>query len=98
MLNMMIAHYSNGNKARFAAKIGAKPQTVSAWLARETFDFEQLYDHLEGLSGDWLLSGGFGKMLRNPNPQIVNSDIEKEKISLSLELADILKRIIDLNK
>ena len=99
MLECLINHYTNGNKAKFAELIGAKPQTVSAWIVRDTFDAEQIYASCDGVSGDWLLSGGQGDMIRR-HPQIVDTNpaVEKERIALSLELADVLKRIIELNK
>ena len=43
MLECLINYYSDGNKAKFSAHIGVKPQTVSAWIARNTFDAEVLY-------------------------------------------------------
>ncbi len=57
MLESLINHYTNGNKAAFALKIGAKPQTVSAWISRNTFDSEQIYAHCENISAEWLLTG-----------------------------------------
>ena len=62
MLEGLISHYSAGNKARFAAMLGVKPQTINAWLTRNTFDAELIYAKCEGVSGDWLLSGR-GEML-----------------------------------
>lgn len=38
MLECLINHYTNGNKAKFASMIGVNAQNVSAWIARETFD------------------------------------------------------------
>ena len=40
MLEMLINHYCDGNKAQFAAKLGIKPQTISMWLNRGTYDAE----------------------------------------------------------
>ena len=57
MLESLINHYTNGNKAAFALKIGAKPQTVSAWISRNTFDSEQIFAHCENISAEWLLTG-----------------------------------------
>ena len=67
MLECLINYYSDGNKAKFSAKIGVKPQTVSAWIARNTFDAEVLYTKCSDVSADWLLSNGMGDMLRSVN-------------------------------
>lgn len=64
LLEVLINHYSDGNKARFAGKIGVRPQTINTWLMRHTFDVELIFSKCEGISGDWLLSGGDGEMLR----------------------------------
>lgn len=58
MLLRIIDEYTNGNKTRFAEKLGIKPQTINSWLVRETFDSEIIYANCENISGDWLLSGG----------------------------------------
>ena len=63
MLECVINHYSDGNKARFAAILGIKPQTINTWVARNTFDAELIYSKCEGISGDWLLGNGEGEML-----------------------------------
>lgn len=67
MLERLINYYTDGNKARFAAMIGVKPQTVSAWLARDTFDVEVIYANCKGVSGDWLLSGQGDMIRKNEN-------------------------------
>lgn len=64
MLDAMIAHYTSGNKAKFAALLGVSAQTISAWGARNTFDSELIYTKCVGLSSEWLLTGE-GPMLRD---------------------------------
>lgn len=66
MLESLINYYTDGNKAKFATMIGVKPQTVSAWLSRNTFDAETIYANCEGVSSDWLLNGE-GEMLKHDN-------------------------------
>ena len=73
ILESLINYYTDGNKAQFAAKLGVKPQTINTWIGRNSFDVELVYSKCEGVSGDWLLSGGEGEMLRNS--QKVNSDM-----------------------
>ncbi|MCL1606654.1 MULTISPECIES: hypothetical protein [Mediterranea] len=67
MLECIINYYTDGNKARFAAIIGVKPQTINTWSARNTFDAELIYSKCEGISGDWLLGNGEGEMLKTNN-------------------------------
>ena len=64
MLEQLINYYTDGNKAKFAAQVGIKPQLVSTWLSRGTYDAEVLYAGCKGVSGDWLLSGE-GSMLKD---------------------------------
>lgn len=63
MLSALIQHFSAGNKAQFAKLLGITPQTVSTWLARNTFDADKIFALCEGVNGDWLLSGK-GNMLK----------------------------------
>ena len=63
MLEVLINHFSDGNKAQFALRLGIKPQTLSMWFLRNSFDAELIHTKCEGVSGDWLLSGGEGEML-----------------------------------
>ena len=63
MLDAMIAHYTSGNKAKFATLLGVSAQTISAWGTRNTFDSELIYTKCVGLSSEWLLTGE-GSMLR----------------------------------
>lgn len=67
MLECLINYYSDGNKAKFSARIGVKPQTVSSWIARNTFDAEVIYANCSEISADWLLSNGDGEMLKSIN-------------------------------
>lgn len=63
MLSALIQHFSAGNKAQFAKLLGITPQTVSTWLARNTFDADKIFAYCEGVNGNWLLSGK-GDMLK----------------------------------
>lgn len=87
MLEIIINHYEDGNKAQFAKRLGISPQALSMWFTRNSFDAELLYTKCEGLSGDWLLSGE-GEMLKssqivnNPNGSNIDfSDINMKKMS-----------------
>lgn len=63
-LLQLIEHYSDGNKAKFAAKIGVKPQTISMWLARDTLDYDLIFTTCEYLSAEWLITGE-GEMIKH---------------------------------
>lgn len=65
MLEQLISHFFNGNKAKFALMLGVRPQTINTWLGRNTFDVELIYTKCEVISGDWLLNGGNGNMFRS---------------------------------
>ena len=65
ILKELIEHYSEGKNADFAQKLGVKPQTISSWMARNTFDIELIYAKCENLDANWLLTGE-GSMYRSP--------------------------------
>lgn len=65
MLEGLIDHFTNGNKAQFAKLLGVSAQTVSAWIARNTFDAELIYTKCRYVSSSWLLTGE-GPMLSHP--------------------------------
>ena len=46
ILNALIDYYSGGIKAKFAEKIGVKPQTINTWLLRGSFDTELIYSKI----------------------------------------------------
>jgi len=83
MLENLINYYTDGNKAKFAAKIGVKPQNISAWIARNTFDAELIYSKCMEVSAAWLLSGK-GEMLSNKHsidePIASNVDIRSQEL------------------
>lgn len=57
MVEQMVNFYTDGNKAKFAKFLGVSPQTISAWVARGTFDAELIYSKCYGISAEWLLTG-----------------------------------------
>lgn len=92
MLEAIISHYTDGNKAKFATLLGLSPQTISAWLARNTFDSELIYTKCRDLSAKWLLSGGNGDMLSD-QPSTINDYKEPDAIPLCPECANMGKPI-----
>ncbi|MDR2913465.1 MAG: helix-turn-helix domain containing protein [Tannerella sp.] len=65
LLISLIAHYTRGNKAKFASKLGVTPQTINTWISRNTFDADRIFANCENLSAEWLLTGQ-GSMLKQP--------------------------------
>lgn len=76
MLDEIIRHYADGNKAKFSRQLGVAAQTISAWFFRNTFDAELIYAKCSGLSSSWLLTGE-GPMLAADGAQglVVNDQI-----------------------
>ena len=64
MLEAMISYYTKGNKSKFAAFLGVSAQTISSWVARNTFDLELIYAKCSNISAKWLLTGE-GDMITN---------------------------------
>lgn len=64
ILQTLIEQYCGGNKAKFARMVGTTPQAINGWFTRKSFDLELVYSKCENLSGDWLLNGGIGPMMR----------------------------------
>lgn len=78
MVNALIGHFTDGNKAQFAKMLGVSPQTISAWLARNTFDSELIYTKCRYLNADWLLTGE-GKMLKTSTSGADEASCPEEK-------------------
>lgn len=64
MLENLVNHYTDGNKAQFAKIVGVSPQTLSKWIGRKTFNAELIYEKCEKVSAEWLLSGE-GSMIKD---------------------------------
>ena len=71
MLGAIIDYYTGGNKAKFSAILEVSPQTISAWMARNTFDSELIYTKCSDISAEWLLTGK-GTMLKNGNSSLTD--------------------------
>lgn len=107
MVNALIGHFTDGNKAQFAKMLGVSPQTISAWLARNTFDSELIYTKCRYLSADWLLTGE-GPMLKTstssaheaPCPDEKERKTEKngEKQKRSEKIENILLKSINCQR
>ena len=78
MILALIEHYSNGNKAQFASRLGITPQGLSTWIKRNTFDAELVFSKCEGLSAQWLLTGE-GELFENNHQTKVEKLSEKDE-------------------
>lgn len=111
ILLALIDYYSGGNKADFARKIDVKPQTISSWIERDSFDIEKIYSKCVEISANWLLTGE-GEMLKSEQAAAapaagsaastppMGDDIRKlrDEISrLSGEVAELRKVILAQN-
>lgn len=90
MLENLINHYTDGNKSKFAMKLGINAQNISAWLARKTFDAEIIYDKCENVSASWLLSG-YGDMINTDKQNVEYKQIQDDK---NKELLELCKQLI----
>lgn len=76
MVEALVERYTGGNKSQFANMLGVSAQTISAWVARKTFDAELIYAKCSGVSARWLLTGQ-GDMLRSdadPQEQVAAAE------------------------
>lgn len=76
MLEALISHFTNGNKAQFSKLLGVSPQTISAWIARNTFDSELIYAKCRYIDPSWLLTGQGDMLVKNDVQQNVETKRE----------------------
>jgi len=99
-LELLIARFCGGNKARFASAVGISPQALSHWFTRNTFDAEAIYNAFDDVSGDWLLSGE-GEMLKKDFHLVYESEeikrLQQEVISLRKGLNSSRKIVVELD-
>lgn len=104
MIEALVAHYAKGNKAKFAKMIGVPAQNISAWIKRESFDPELIYSKCDGVSADWLLSCGEGKMLSKDKHNIdANSNAElielcKQLVANYQQREDVMAKLVSMLK
>lgn len=77
MVLALVNKFTKGNKAQFANMLGVSSQTVSAWVARNTFDAELIYAKCSGVSADWLLTGE-GEMIKEQDRQLAELRVQEK--------------------
>jgi hypothetical protein len=97
----LIEHYSGGNKAKFALKMGLKPSSIASWITRNTFDVDIIYAKCEHISAHWLLTGE-GDMLRGEGDEEIKRGGDDSLDGRLSSIIDVLreenKRLQDDNR
>lgn len=97
MLDKIKTHYSFKKDSQFARFLGIRPQVLSNWKSRNTFDPALIYTKCVGLNPSWILTGN-GDMLL---PQEIKDlhPIEEESAEYKLrEKVTVLKEQIQILK
>lgn len=68
-------HYSIKSDADFARFLDIKPQTLSSWYSRNTFDIDLIYSKCVDIDGNWLLTGK-GSMLKDDAKKVLSQNIK----------------------
>lgn len=89
MLIQLIQQYEDGNKTRFAKRLGLTPQGISTWLSRGTIDYELVYAKCEHLNAAWLLTGE-GSMLHDKS-----EDRKTEDMPIAAPSDAVVLRLMD---
>jgi Predicted HD superfamily hydrolase len=85
-LNLLVAHYANGVKAKFAKMLRISNQNLNIWYTRDYFDIEKVYRACPGISAEWLLTGK-GEMLVSKPTQAISPRFNEKKAIHSLAVA-----------
>lgn len=87
ILNEIKSHYKIKSDAEFARFLEIKPQTLSSWRSRNTYDIDLLYAKCIDLNAEWLLTGK-GPMLKEEASQKEPPKDRQKEIDRLLELLD----------
>lgn len=96
IINELMSYYKFKKYSDFAAFLDVKPQVLSNWISRNTFDIEIVYTKCVEINPDWLLTGK-GEMLRNSNqnlqPVATNDQLSGVDVDNRNLLLDIQEKV-----
>ncbi|WP_206368666.1 helix-turn-helix domain-containing protein [Sphingobacterium sp. B16(2022)] len=78
ILNQIKIQLGYSKDSEFAKFLGIKPQTLSTWHTRNTFDIELVYAKCEQIDANWLLTGK-GQILKNEENQFPSGELNAVK-------------------
>ena len=97
MLDQIKNHYGFTTDIEFAVHLGIKPQVLSNWKSRNTFDAELIYDKCKALNPAWLLCQE-GTMLREDDGVQRHVNEEKPIYLLRKEIKVLEEQLKSLKK
>lgn len=74
ILNKIKEHYNFGSDTAFAKFLGIKPQTLSSWHSRNSFDIDLIYAKCVNINSDFLLSGEGEVEKPNVEEDVINEN------------------------
>ena len=90
ILTQIMKYKGFGTKASFASFLGIKPNTLSNWFSRNTFDIDVILEKIPELNKAWLLTGE-GNMLNdavsnNTQSNIPQGELKPKEYSTSIKV------------
>ena len=80
VLNALKEYKNFATLSDFARFLGVKPQALSNWYARNTFDIHILSDKFPEVDGNWLISGE-GSMLRDVSQSVTADPVSSVAVT-----------------
>lgn len=80
---MLVNHYSNGNRAKFASLMNVSAQQVNYWRSRteiSNFVANKICTRFPEVSKDWLLTGNGDMFTNGEQPKLLPQSSELSKI------------------
>lgn len=102
IINDLMNYYKFKKYADFANFLDIKPQVLSNWISRNTFDFEIIYTKCVEINPDWLMTGK-GEMLRQNETNVINepsavNEIDEKVVTELKKQNDLLRENYHLSK
>ena len=90
ILNKIKKHYGFISDSEFAKFLGIKPQTLSSWHTRNTFDIELVYAKCEDINADFLLTGK-GEIVKTKSEEYINKENVNKKVNINVNKPKVKK-------